>query len=209
MSEVVVMETPNDGRMSRGKKVTHYSEAKSWEVDVTGQQCSFCSLDLIKSIKSGIDAKIANNVGIESTMDGRKSNAAVAELNSDGSIIEEFCSKQWTQGPGVYASFRANQSTGGCEIPMEGHSCDDVKGSGYVKTNKPPGTYYFGIKTWGEDEDEPSYPSPTAAIHEGRIVYPNILGVPIPQLELWQWGVIGTTLVVGIGGGYYISQEWL
>ena len=77
-------------------------------------------------------------------------NIAVAELNPSGIVIHEFCRKSVTLSVGSKKGINANQKGGSCSLAgME---------IGWISINKPAGTYYYGIKTWGESESEPSYP---------------------------------------------------
>jgi len=107
---------------------------------------------------------------------------------------------------GYGASFNINKEVDSCDTADGGPDPDAIK-QGHVVTNVPsePGTYYYGMKTWGSDESEPPYPSPTAAIHEGKVVFPTA----IPQLEPWQWATVGVATLVGIGIGYVASKELL
>ena len=84
-----------------------------------------------------------------------------AELNHDGTEKELVCLRSTggvvsvggcTQFKGPIENPCRDEWTGGCDlIPL-----------GYVIINLPttPGTYYYGMKTWGVDESEPSYPVP-------------------------------------------------
>lgn len=140
----------------------HHSEARSWTVTVTGKVTSV--YDHLKTFGGPFNpdtpVKIATvRVKNNGTKDGTVYNA-IAELNADGSIKDEFCRDSTTLAAGVCVAFGGAQHTRYCAVGDPDKECRSL-GSVYIK--KPPGTYYYGIKTWGEDESEPSYPSPTAA----------------------------------------------
>ena len=87
--------------------------------------------------------------------------AAAAELDSTGTVIDEFYRGSTDLNAGQCASFRAEQPTRtGYLSPA---TCGPCPWGGCIYINKPEGTYYYGVKTWGEDEAEPSYPVPDAS----------------------------------------------
>jgi len=98
-------------------------------------------------------------------------NVAIHKLNADGSVKGDIAA--WW---GIYLDPGECYTCGyDCDTdtelsPCTTGSCATI-GAGEIKITHPTaGTYYYGIKTWGEDEDEPSYPSPTAALAGAEVL---------------------------------------
>jgi len=81
----------------------------------------------------------------------------LAELTEHGDIKDALCRTKNTLfdiSPNGCGMLYAKPSVGTCT--MNGTPRCDA--SAWIKIKKPKGVYYFGLKTWGEDEDVPDYP---------------------------------------------------
>ena len=198
MSQVAVMGL---GRASGYAIYEHHSDARAWSVTVTGK--ARAAFDYFVACPSGCAFKSDEDIVIAAN---RIKN--VGDIR--GVICVEFEELDASGNPlsgGVYCGDCDNINSGECTClhydeyagvsacSFSGPGCTKV---GYVKLKpRPPGTYYFGIKTWAPDyESEPSYPSPTAAL-SGAEVLPAAgeegIGLAIPVTV-----VSGLTLV-GLG----------
>lgn len=87
-------------------------------------------------------------------------NMCFAELNSDGSVKDKFCAD-----PEIISL--APNECAICDPASDYFDCECYNAPcnkvGYIVTIKSVGTYYYGIKTWGESEVEPDYPIPDSA----------------------------------------------
>ena len=111
----------------------------------------------IGAVEKIVEYKI-QNTGTEGAYSGMLTFRAAA-LNPDGSEKELICSRSTA---GVISAGGCTQFKGPIENPCRDErsgGCGSIP-LGYVLINLPatPGTYYYGIKTWGKDETEPPYP---------------------------------------------------
>lgn len=123
-----------------------------------------------------VDAIICRNDVQNTGAIGGIVNTTIAELNAAGTPIDVFCQQSVSLTDGFTYRVKANQDTRECILA-------DI---GEITINKPAGTYYYGIKTWGESEAEPSYPAPTALMaaigeEEGRGIV-NLIKCMFPRL---------------------------
>ena len=87
--------------------------------------------------------------------------AAAAELDSTGTVIDEFYRGSIDLNAGQCVNFHAVQpNRKGFFFISE---CGPCPQGGFIYINKPEGVYYYGVKTWGEDEAEPVYPIPDSS----------------------------------------------
>jgi len=209
MSQVAIIEhNIGNGRGNRVFK-TH-SAAKAWPVTITGKPIADFHYWVSYGGPFSPDTRVAiamdtiKNVG---NVTAATFYAKVAELRSDGSVINEgqFTSTDWAPGQcGVFAATK-RYDTPWTGIIVKGGCLSKAK----TETIKKPGTYYFGMKIWCTGETEPEYPSPAALFEaEAAEAAPAsekwcIPATPIsPEicLEPWQWvvtGVLGTVACVG------------
>jgi len=215
MSEVSVLRV--DGSGARG--YTHHSEKKQWTVTVGQVTSKFDYLLINKTAQPDVQTWIALNRVVNSGTRSGNINVVAAELNSDGSVIRE-CRKSITLATkeycGLNATFRYD-TVFVCKITKissDSHRAVDIL--------KHAGIYYFGIKTWGEDESEPEWET-FSALEEKAITptytptytYPTYPETPekwcIPGtsicLEPWQWGVVVAAGLLTAGGTYAIVRS--
>jgi len=143
----------------------------------------------------------------------------IAEIDSEGNVVDLFGRTGFEIPPGWGAAIQANQVDKTCGIVRACDNPDDCKPDGWIKTKKPPGTYYYAIRVWGEDESPPPWPKPTVAgsalgtspspSTPEKWCIPATPWTPEICLEPWQWELlIGGPIVVGIGIGYILSKVW-
>ena len=100
------------------------------------------------------------NVGALDAYSGEFSFEA-AQLNADGQIMQLICRRGNDDVVSVGGCIQFN---GPVDNPCRDELIEDcsVIPNGYILIKMPDtiGSYYYGIKTWGKDEDEPSYPVP-------------------------------------------------
>lgn len=158
-------------------------DGEGYERIIDDASCVVTSTFSVISLLSGpftpnTDVIIANNQEKNTGNVYGAINVAVAELNADGSIKDEFCRDSGAVDVNDFTALIANQRTRGCDV-YTGSEAETVT------INKPAGTYYYGIKTWGASEAEPSYPSPTAALKGGKmpVAFGPSSGSETPPLE--------------------------
>lgn len=148
--------------LKESKPTVFHSEVKAWEVTV-GEAAAAIGADFFffqgpykpdtTVIIAHCFSKCIKNVG---SIAG-KIWVAVAELNSTGGIIDEWCKGSDTVPAGGSTHVKANKKGGICMVT-------DVLGSSGVSINKPAGTYYYGIRTWVDGQTPPTYPVPDSEI---------------------------------------------
>lgn len=89
-----------------------------------------------------------------------KINTNLSRIDLKGNVVETICDENYAVMPGACTEL---DNTNGCTMSTD-NNCSST-GELWVTLPSTTGTYYYGFKIWGEDEDEPEYPSPTAAIH--------------------------------------------
>ena len=122
---------------------------------IVQSEAIFDYLSLINSIRPNVHTMVAVN-RIKSIGGEKKTIcAAVAELNADGSIKDEFCRTEIPNiDPSECAALDVNQYPLYCTLMAVSST-----GGNDIWIYKPAGTYFYGIKVWGKDEGEPDYPS--------------------------------------------------
>ncbi len=94
----------------------------------------------------------------------------IAELNSDFSLKTSLCRKSIEIDSGVCAKMGYGPDV--CEI-------ESVPDCGLYTicgvAGRAPGTYYFGIKTWGEDEDEPAFTEHSTKPEKVKVVTVHVI----------------------------------
>ena len=177
MSQVAVMGL---GRASEYAiyEPEHHSEAKAWSIEVVGYAEAkfhrfipcFYNTERPDCIWSptepiGVGIHTVKNVGDA----GGTINIKFEELDSAGNPLPGGVScgpKSIYLEPGECAYLLYREETSFCHITKV--SCSSSAGA--VLLPRSPGTYYFGLKCWSDDEDEPSYPSPTAALAGAEVL---------------------------------------
>ena len=164
MTEVVV------GKYGVGYGQGLHSEVKKWTVTVGEVTSKF---DYFKSFsgpfKPGERKTVAYN-RVKNTGSAEGDVYIVwAELDSDGNVLRE-CRKSISVKPdecaGLIAVLRDDEFSS-CMIRADDPNCRYKNDCDMQKSKA--GTYYLGMKTWGEDEDEPSFAEASAAV-AGRTV---------------------------------------
>lgn len=128
-----------------------------------------------------VKIKVATDVVVRNTYESTQNiYQAVAELNPGGTIKDEFCRVTCDNlGYHKCAGNHVSQVTGECrqyEVCSSG-LCAYCKDNGWVEINKPPGKYYYGVKTWGADEGEPNY-SPIGVILDNAFSFEVVIVAP-------------------------------
>ena len=198
MSQVAVMGL---GEASGYAIYEHHSEAKAWSVTVgepakaVFQYFKPCSVDDCK-YKPDENIIVAINC-VENDGDFLGTiNIKFEELDSAGNPLTGgvSCSGNVELDVGEYARLRYDEATGECVV-------EKVGGPGIVgwATLNPRsvGTYYFGIKTWSDDETEPPYPSPTAALGGAEVlpVAGEGMGLAIPVTVVSGVALVGLAML--------------
>jgi len=88
-------------------------------------------------------------------------------IDADGNVVSKII-ECYSLSTDPNCCFIANrdEKTGTCDTAGSTCDCEGAwDNPGHVTVDLPSegGTYYYGMKTWGADESEPPYPSPTAA----------------------------------------------
>ena len=106
--------------------------------------------------KIGIGVNRVKNVG-----DSAGIYMKIEELNADGTIKNGGFShaNQLNAEPGHCAAFSYDEETNSSFNSHYG-KCMYVHTRMILLKPRPAGTYYFGMKVWGNNESEPSYPVP-------------------------------------------------
>jgi len=206
MAEIALFENAHDGvsKTRKGVKIRKAPTPKTWEVTVKKPaKPDSCFDHWSKNTgpfpPDGNWHKLAEVRG-KNCGDAKGDFMMVfAELDKDGNELRKItAAPNFDLSPGV--CFAANNPDGNTNPITDDSDCSKV-GELYDKKSEA-GTYYYGVKVWCTEEGEPEWPSPTAAIYEKKVSYPSW----IPQLEPWQWAMIGGGTLVGIGIGYVCIQ---
>ena len=198
MSQVAVMGL---GEASGYAIYEHHSEAKAWRVTVVKpaeavfdyfEPCSeaYCRYKPTEQIDIAKN-RVKNAGNFEGTI-----NIKFEELDADGNPLPggAVCADSMSVSPGDYCALSYYEYSGLCSIGSVTET-----GWGHIVLNpRPTGIYYFGIKTWSEDESEPPYPSPTAALG-GAEVLPVAggegIGLAIPVTVVSGVALVGLTML--------------
>jgi len=168
MSQVAVMGL---GEASGYAIYEHHSEAKAWSVTVgepatavfddfeacLNADCKYPTGELIHIARN----RVKNTGDFSGTI-----NIKFEELDSAGNPLPSGvrCSGSVELAADETARLGFDEILGMCKVEK---STD----SGLVRlAPRSVGTYYFGIKTWSDDETEPPYPSPTAALSGAEVL---------------------------------------
>jgi len=200
MSQVAVMGL---GKASGYALYEHHSEAQSWGVTVVGlSEATFdhfvaCSGKPDCQYKTNEVIVIAENRVKNTGVSAGTINIKFEELDADGNPLSGGVSFGDSVGGvdvGECATLFYDESLGIGNVSKK--PCDSY---GMVFLNpRPIGTYYFGIKTWSDDETEPPYPSPTAAL-AGAEVLPVAggegMGLEIPVTVVSGVALVGLAML--------------
>jgi len=156
--------------MARATTLTineHGSEARSWAVETEEAGTTSKFVEFTKHtgpFPPGDHVNVCDNRA-QNTGGSGVVNIQFCELNADGSVKSCPCSKgkskgsggEWgliydSEAPDPYRCSIADEATGSCLVDMP---------------DEPGAEVYYGIRTWGEDESKPSFPSPTAVAVAG------------------------------------------
>ena len=214
MSQVAIIEhNIGNGRGNRVFK-TH-SAARAWPVTITGKPIAdfhywvsyggpfspdervIAAVDTIKNVGNATAAAVY---------------AKVAELKSDGSVIDEkqVTSYNWAAGQcGTVGAVK--DYDGSWIVYFFKKTCED---KGAILIKKKPGTYYFGVKIWCTGETEPAYPRPAALFEaEATEAAPEKWCIPATSispeicLEPWQWATVGMLGTLACVGTYFAVRS--
>jgi len=226
MSQVAILkQNVGNGKQSRAVISKHHSEAHSWKITVTPAKKTTTYFDYFKACSEDTceypsDKNMVigyNLIKITDTTESPGKDGLVYarfdELNADGSLKTdgESCAPSGiTLTVGECAGL--SDVFGTCALVKV--DCSKFR---YVALSpRSPGTYYFGMKTWGADESEPAYPTP-AALFEAEAVEAApasekwcIPATPIsPEicLEPGQWVVTGVLGTVACAGTYFAVRR--
>ncbi|MDI6708834.1 MAG: hypothetical protein QME47_07115 [Candidatus Thermoplasmatota archaeon] len=138
------------------------------------------------------------NVGVPGTVYAR-----FAELNADGTEISA-CQREYsnvsTDGTLGFDIFQEYDTIRMCELRTV-----DPTGGQVISTRKGIGTYYFGVKTWGTGETEPSWEAFTA-ISPALLVSPAYAAEISPEASPLKW-VLAIASGVGVAFATYIGAK--
>ena len=170
MSQVAVMGL---GERANGYAIyEHHSDARAWSVTVVGRpseaifeyfepciehpDCKFMFGETLRIAKN-----LVKNVG---NFSGRIY-VKFEELDVNGKPLfgGAKCSGSTTLSAGSTVGLYFNEGTGACSLFLN-------KEGEVILKPRPIGEHYFGIKTWSDAENEPPYPSPTAALAGAEVL---------------------------------------
>ena len=166
MADIALLGLGRDGRL-RSRIIRAESETKYWAVEV-GKQGE--AVFYVFRPRSGpfppgqpdteiVDLHSVKNVGSTPA----KITISFDRYNPETGAWETVCQRttDFDVGVGECVDIDYYESTGECSI----HHDPTCEGGGRILITTPstPGTYYYGMRCWAENEAEPEYPSPTAA----------------------------------------------